>query len=95
MPIIAIELPRPYAENLERSPARRFITGTMLGDNISGLMDTAFHLKPETRQVALVAGTTPNDVHGEQIFRRGLKPYGDKIEIIDLTKLTREKKPSP
>jgi signal transduction histidine kinase len=88
VPIIASEITgRDYAENLERSPVRRFVSGTILGDNIMGIMDAALRMRPETKRIALVAGTAPNDISGEQIFRTGLKPYAGKIDLIDLTKL--------
>ena len=91
VPIIAAEITsRSYAENLERSPTRRFVTGTLIGDDITGLMDVALRLRPETRHVALVAGTAPNDAFSEEIFRRGLRPYAGRIDLIDLTKLSME-----
>ncbi len=45
---------------------------------------------PATKHIALVAGTTPNDAYGEQIFRQGLKPYAGTLALIDLTKLSME-----
>jgi len=88
LPIIATEITRSYAENLERSPARRFVTGIIMGDNITGVMDAALRVRPETKRVALVAGTSPTDAHTEEIFRRGFRPYAGKIDLIDLTKLS-------
>jgi len=88
VPIIAAEISRGCAENLERSPARRFVTGTIVGENITELTETALRLKPETKFFALTAGTTPNDAYSEHIFRRGLTPYEGRIEFIDLTKLS-------
>ncbi len=90
VPIIATEITRSYAENLERSPARRYVTGTVLGDNITGLLEAALDLRPETKRFALIAGTAPNDAFGEQICRRGLRSYAGRIELIDLTKLSME-----
>jgi PAS domain S-box-containing protein len=87
-PIIATIITRSYAENLERSPARRFVTGTIVGDNITGVVDAALRLRPETKRVALIAGTTPNDAYNEEIFRRGFRAYAGKIDLIDLTKLS-------
>ena len=72
VPIVACEITRINAENLERSPSRRLITGVVLGDNIAPMLDSAFHLRPGTKHVALVAGTSLNDVAIEGIFRRGL-----------------------
>jgi signal transduction histidine kinase len=86
VPIVACEIVRDTAENLERSLSRRSITGTIVGDNIAGMMDSAFRMRPGTKHVALVAGTSTNDAHGEKIFRKGLDPYTKKIDLIDLTK---------
>lgn len=87
VPIVAAEITRSYAGNLEQSPARRRITGTIMGDNITGVLDAALRMKPDTKRVALVAGVSPLDVYNEQIFRTGLKPYAGRIELIDLTRL--------
>ena len=78
VPIVACEIDRSTAENLERSPSRRLITGVIIGDNIAGILDTAFRMKPGTKRVALVAGTSPSDVFGEVILRRGLNPLREK-----------------
>jgi PAS domain S-box-containing protein len=88
VPIITTETARSPAEDLERSPASRFVTGTIIGDNIAGIIDDALRMRPETRHVALVAGTAPNDFASEEIFRRGLRPHAGKIDLIDLTRLS-------
>lgn len=90
VPIVAAEVSRSYAENLEYSPARRFITGTIVGDNITGIMNAALRMRPGIKHVALVAGTSPNDIYVEQVFRRGFMPYMDKLELIELAKLSME-----
>ena len=87
VPIVTCAITRIQAENLERSPSRRLITGVVLGDNIAGIMDSAFRLRPDTKRIALVAGTSRNDVYSEMIFRKGLERHAEKIELIDLTKL--------
>ncbi len=87
VPIIAAEIFQDSAENLERSPARRFVTGTIMGEDITGLVETALRLRRETKRLALIAGTTPTDAYSERLFRRGLTPYAGKMELIDLTKL--------
>ena len=87
IPVVASEVTRIAAEKLERSPLRRFITGNVMGDNSAGLLDTALRLRPGTQRVALVGGTAPNDIYGEQIFRKGLDPYLGRLELIDLTRL--------
>jgi hypothetical protein len=87
VPIVACEIDRSIAENLERSPLRHLITGVILGDNAEGVLDSAFRMKPGTKRIALVGGTSPSDVFGEMILRRGLTLYARKLDLIDLTKL--------
>jgi len=87
VPIVACEVSRPYAENLDNSPSRAFVTGVVMAENIGGLLDNALRLRPGTKSVALIAGTTPNDCYSEQVFRNALKHYAGKLELIDLTKL--------
>ncbi len=90
VPIIASGVTRSQAEKLEHSPARRFMTGTILGDNIAGVMAAALRMRPATKRIALVAGTMPNDAYTEQVFRQGLRPYAGTLALIDLTKLSME-----
>jgi PAS domain S-box-containing protein len=87
VPIVAAEVTRAYADNLERSPARRRIAGTIMGDNISGVLDAALRMKPDTKRVALVSGISPLDIYNEQIFREGIKRYSHRLELIDLSRL--------
>ena len=47
VPLVACVITRIQAENLERSPSRRLITGVVLGDKIAGIMDSAFRLRPQ------------------------------------------------
>jgi len=90
VPVIAAIIGRSNAENLERSPARRFVTGTILGNPVTAVMDAALHVRPKTKHIALVAGTAPNDSYVEQGFRFGFRAYATKIGLIDLTKLSME-----
>jgi signal transduction histidine kinase len=85
VPIVACEITRDTAENLDRSPWRRLVTGVIIGDNAAIVLETALRLRPGTKGVAMVAGTSPNDAHNE--FYRALKLYAGRIELIDLTKL--------
>jgi signal transduction histidine kinase len=87
VPIVACEIDRGTAENLDRSPWRSFTTVVIIGDNAAKVLDSALQLRPETKRIALIAGTASNDTSSEQIFRTGLKPYAGKIDLIDLTKL--------
>ena len=66
-----------------------------MGDNAAGVLDFAFRMRPGTKRVALVGGTAPNNVYSEQVFRKGLEPYLEKLELIDLTKLSDGGDPGP
>ena len=88
VPVVACEIFRASAENLDRSSWRRFTTGVIMGDNITGLLESVFRMRPGTKRGALVAGTAPMDVYSEMVFRNGLKPYAGKLDLIDLTKLS-------
>ncbi len=87
VPIIAAGIARRDAERLEQSPARAWVTGVIGGDNISGLLETALQLFPNTKHIALIAGTAPSDEAAEQLYRRGLEPYAGRIEVLALPKL--------
>ena len=89
-PIVANQVSRAYAAKLRDSPAPRPITGTVSGDNATGVLDSAFRMRPGTKRVAIVAGTSPNNLYSEQVFRKSLEPYLEKIELIDLAKLPME-----
>jgi PAS domain S-box-containing protein len=90
LPVIAAVITRSQAENLKHSPARRFVTGTIAEDNVTGLIDAALRLRPKTKHFALISGTSPTDILAEQPFRVGFKLYAEKIHLIDLTKLSME-----
>jgi PAS domain S-box-containing protein len=85
VPIVACEIIRDTAENLDRSPWRRITTGVIIGDNAASVLESALRLRPGTKGAALVGGTAPNDAYNE--FTRVLESYAEKIELIDLTKL--------
>ena len=87
VPIIAGEVTRSYAGSLEHIPERHRITGTIMGDNATGVLEAALRAKPRTKRFALVAGCSPLDAYAEQIFRDALKKYTGRLELINLTKL--------
>jgi PAS domain S-box-containing protein len=87
VPIVAAEVTRTYAETLDRSPLRRRITATIMGDNASGIVAAALRFKPKTQRFALVGGSTQLDAYYEQLFRVALKREAGPFEVIDLTKL--------
>ncbi len=87
VPVIACEVLPAFAERLEHSPAHRFVTGVVLGNNATGVLDDALRMRPGTKRVALVSGTTANDVLADGVFRDALKAYAGRLELIDLAKL--------
>jgi hypothetical protein len=89
-PIVANEVSKDYAKNLKHSPPTRSITGTIMGDNAAGVLDSAFRMRPGTKRVALVGGMAPNNIYSEQVARKGLEPYLEKLDLIDLTRLPME-----
>ena len=89
-PIVASQVSRAYAAMLKESFPHRAITGTVMGDNAAGVLDAAIRMRPGTRRVAMVAGTSPNNVYTELVFRKGLEPYQEKLELINLTRLSME-----
>ena len=90
VPIITSVITREYAEILGSSPARPFVTGTIVGEKITELMDDALRVRPQTKRIALIAGTSANERYSERGYRKGLELYKDKIGLIDLTKLSME-----
>lgn len=90
VPIIAAAITGSNAENLESSPARHFITGTIARGNLTGLIDSALRLRPKTKRIAVISGTAPNDILSDHQNRVVLKRYAEKIDLIDLTKLSME-----
>ena len=90
IPIVACEVSRSYAKNLYNSPSSAFVTGVVMAENVAGMLDTALRLRPGTKSVALIAGTTPNDAYSAQVFRKALDHYAGKLELIDLNKLPME-----
>jgi tetratricopeptide (TPR) repeat protein len=66
-PIVANQASKADADNLKRSPQVRPITGTMAGENASGLLNSILRLRPGTRRVARVGGTSANNFYTEQI----------------------------
>jgi hypothetical protein len=84
--IVACEIDRGTAESFDRSLWRPLITGVVTGENITSVLDSALHMRPRTKHMALVAGSSPNEAYSEMVFRKGLEPYAGKIDLIDLTR---------
>jgi PAS domain S-box-containing protein len=90
IPIVACSVYRSYAQSLDDSPSRQIVTGVIMGENTTGVIEAALRMRPGTKSVALVSGTGPNDAYTEELFRKRLEPYAGKLELIDLTRLPME-----
>jgi PAS domain S-box-containing protein len=88
VPVVAAVIPRGYAAMLENTPARHYATGTIVGQKITELMDDVRRLRPQTRRVALIAGTSDSDRHAEMAYRQALMEHEPETDLIDLTSLS-------
>jgi len=88
VPIVAAEVTKSYAEDLEHSPVRRRVTAAVLPDNASAIIADVLRLKPGTQRFALVGGSAPVDAMCDTLIRSALKKYEGRFELIDLTKLS-------
>ncbi len=89
-PIVACEVHKAYAENLKRISQTRSITGTVAGENASGLLDSILRIRPGTKAVALVSGKATNNLYARQIFINCLEQYHNKLQLIELARLSME-----
>ncbi len=90
VPIIGSELSWKTGLEHNSSPLRRIATGTIVGGNMSQLLEEIFRLMPKTKNIALVCGSSISDQDSDLIFRRELKPFLGKIDLIDLAQLSLE-----
>src|SRR5208283_3631891 len=49
VPVVACEVSRSYAESLNSSSSRSFVTGVVMGDNMAGMLEAALRMRPDTR----------------------------------------------
>ena len=90
-PIVANQVSRAYAAKLKAlRAAPRYHRHHHGGQRRRRAGCRPVRMRPGTKRVAIVGGTAPNNVYSEQVFRKGLEPYLEKIELIDLTKLSME-----
>lgn len=87
VPIVACEMLRPYVDRLAGAPVRNFLTATVTGENLPGMLDAVRRIYPGMKRIALIAGTEQNDAYNEELFRQGLKPHLERFELIDLSGL--------
>jgi len=90
VPIIGCELSWKTGLEQNSSPLRRMATGTIVGGNMSQLLEEIFRLMPNTQHVALICGSSISDQDSDVIFRRELKPFLGKVDLIDLAQLSLE-----
>lgn len=75
---------------LDSSPLHDSITGTIVGENITSLMQDVFKLFPRTENIAFICGSSLSDQDSEILFRKEIASYKEKIQLIDLTQLSLE-----
>ena len=63
------------------------ITGVLQKSNIDRILETILEINPDTRQVAVVAGTYEIDRFAEDVVREGFRKYSDRVEIVYLNDL--------
>ena len=63
------------------------VVGVPLRRDVTGTLDLALRLHPDTRRVAVVCGADPYDRYWEAEARRAFAPYADRLEFDYLTGL--------
>ncbi len=88
VPVVACEVTSAFAEMLERSSSRRWITGEIMGEDAGNVLETALRMRPGTKRVALVGGVARTDRYAQGVVRKGLERFSGRLEPIDLTMLS-------
>jgi signal transduction histidine kinase len=88
IPVVAGCLPRDRAESLADSPLRKRATGIIYVDNAYEIAKSALILRPGTKHIAFVAGTSPLDDSFKVPILREIKRAAKGLEVIDLSGLT-------
>ena len=79
---------------LQRSIAEKQVqgvTGVASSDDPAGTIDMALRLQPETKQIAIVIGSSSVEQFWIEQFKSDLAPYAGKVEIAYLTGLSLDK----
>jgi signal transduction histidine kinase len=63
------------------------VTGVPVRMDLTGTLDLALRLHPETRQVFVVAGSSAFDAKWEAEARQEFRPYEDRVEFVYLSGL--------
>jgi signal transduction histidine kinase len=88
IPVVAACLPRDRAESLADSPLRKRATGIIYADNAYEIAKSAIILRPGTKHIAFVAGTSPLDNSFKVPILKEIKRAAKGLELIDLSGLT-------
>lgn len=90
IPIVAAQLDDAHLKMVYYSPLRHRITGTVFEPAISRLIDSVINVKPMTKHVALIAGTSIHSKTLANTCRNAIARHSDKLDIIDLTGFSME-----
>jgi signal transduction histidine kinase len=88
IPVVAALLPRDRAESLASSPLRESGIGIIYVDNAYEVAQSALRLRPGTKRIAFVAGTSPLDIGFKVPVLREINRAAEGMELIDLSGLT-------
>lgn len=88
IPLIAAVLPRDRAETFARSPFNKKSVALVYADNAHDIAQSALLLRPNTRHVAFIAGSSPLDESFKVRILREIRQAAAGKELIDLSGLT-------
>jgi len=86
-PVVALFNQRKLGDlkqRLAQSPGEK-ITGVTSSDEPARTLDLALRLQPDTRQVAVVVGSSPLENYWRDQLKQDLSPYAGKVELTYLT----------
>ena len=63
------------------------VTGVTISIDIRGTLELVFRLHPDTRNLALVTGTSEFESHWQTVVRNEFRAYADKARLIELVGL--------
>jgi PAS domain S-box-containing protein len=84
VPIVFVLVDRRELEARRLPPD---VIGAPTPMDLTGTLDLAIRLHPDTRRVFVVAGSSPFDAKSEERARLAFQGYGDRVEFVYLTGL--------
>ena len=81
VPLVMCSIPEIMAKDLNASPLRERISGVFEPTSTTSLVETALSLKPDTKQVALIAGAFENDLVRALGLRRTIEALGNGVPL--------------